>query len=60
MSVEPLHLFRCRDEYMFHYNGSKLTETGRLSPAVAGIVGKRITLADLAAKMLGAPEPLPD
>lgn len=45
---------------MFHYNGSKLTETGRLSPAVAGIVGKRITLADLAAKMLGAPEPLPD
>jgi len=43
VSVEPFHLFRYLDEQSFRFNNRKLTDGERLSVAIMGIVGKRVT-----------------
>jgi transposase-like protein len=52
VSVEPYHLFRYLDEQAFRFNERKLTDRERFSLTVAGIVGKRITFAELTGKAL--------
>jgi len=47
VSVEPFHLFRYLDEQTYRYNNRKLTDGERFSIAVSGIVGKRLTFAEL-------------
>ena len=47
VSVEPFHLFRYLDEQGYRFNNRKLTDAG----AVRGIVGKRLTFAQLIGKM---------
>jgi transposase-like protein len=52
VSVEPFHLFRYLDEQMFRYNNRKgLDDSGRFNLAVAQIVGKRLTFAQLTGKV---------
>ena len=47
ISVEPFHLFRYLDEQAFRFNHRVLNDAGRFALAVAGIVGKRLTYAQL-------------
>lgn len=47
VSVEPFHLFRYLDEQTFRYNSRKVTDGARFLAAVAGIIGKRLTYAEL-------------
>ena len=49
VSVEPFHLFRYLDEQAFRFNNRKLTDAARFVLAIAGIVGKRLTYAELIA-----------
>ncbi|MQA01058.1 MAG: IS1595 family transposase [Dehalococcoidia bacterium] len=47
VSVEPFHLFRYLDEQAFRYNSRKITDGERFKAALRGIMGKRLTYADL-------------
>ena len=50
VSVEPFHLFRYIDEQAFRYNNRKLTDAQRFDIATRGVVGKRLTFAELTGK----------
>jgi hypothetical protein len=50
VSVEPFHLFRYLDEQCFRFNNRKVTDGERFSIAVSGVVGKRLTFAELIGK----------
>src|SRR5271157_692863 len=50
VSVEPFHLFRYLDEQSFRYNNRKNDDAGRFDFAVRGIVGKRLTFAEVTGK----------
>jgi transposase-like protein len=52
VSIEPFHLFRYLDEQTFRYNHRKLNDGERFSLAVTGILGKRLTYADLTGKSM--------
>jgi predicted GIY-YIG superfamily endonuclease/transposase-like protein len=47
VSIEPFHLFRYLDEQSFRFNNRKLTDAQRFDIATRGMVGKRLTLAEL-------------
>ena len=47
VSVEPFHLFRYLDEQAFRFNNRTLTDAERFALAITGIVGKRLTYAEL-------------
>lgn len=49
VSVEPFHLFRYLDEEVFRFNSRHLTDGQRFHAAMKGIVGKRLTYAQLTA-----------
>lgn len=49
ISVEPFHLFRYLDEQAFRFNTRILNDAQRFALALAGIVGKRLTYAQLIA-----------
>ena len=50
MSVEPFHLFRYLDEQVYRFNNRRMTDAERFDLAVKGIVGKRLTFAELTGK----------
>lgn len=58
VSVEPFHLFRYLDEQAFRFNERKdeAGDQGRFLKVMAGIIGKRLTFANLTGKdaMAGA------
>jgi hypothetical protein len=54
VSIEPFHLFRYIDEQAFRYNNRKFTDAQRFDMAARGMVGKRLTLAELTGKMVPA------
>ena len=47
VSVEPFHLFRYLDEQAFRFNERATDDAGRFDSAIDGIVGRRLTYADL-------------
>lgn len=48
INVEPFHLFRYVDEQAFRFNNRKdMDDADRFSLAISGIVGRRLTYADL-------------
>jgi transposase-like protein len=47
VSVEPFHLFRYLDEQSFRFNSRKMTDGMRFLRAAVGIIGKRLTYAEL-------------
>ena len=47
VSVEPFHLFRYLDEQAFRFNERKDNDQGRFLKAIAGVIGKRLTYANL-------------
>jgi len=47
VAIEPFHLFRYVDEQAFRFNTRKLTDAQRFSEVVRGIVGRRLTYAEL-------------
>jgi transposase-like protein len=49
ISVEPFHLFRYLDEQAFRFNNREGSDSTRFSLAITGIVGKRLTYAELIA-----------
>jgi len=49
VSVEPFHLFRYLDEQSFRFNHRIATDAERFALAIAGILGKRLTYAELIA-----------
>jgi transposase-like protein len=51
VSIEPFHLFRYLDEQMYRFNNRKMTDAERFNVAVKGIVGKRLTFAELTGKL---------
>jgi len=51
VSIEPFHLFRYLDEQSFRFNNRKLTDAQRFDIATRGMVGKRLTLAELTGKV---------
>ena len=55
VSVEPFHLFRYLDEQVFRFNTRELTDAKRFHAAMKGIIGKRLTYAQLTAS--GAQSP---
>jgi len=55
VSIEPFHLFRYLDEQSFRFNNRKLTDAQRFDIATRGMVGKRLTLAELTGKVGGEP-----
>jgi transposase-like protein len=50
VSIEPFHLFRYLDEQMYRYNNRKLTDAQRFDIATRGMIGKRLTYADVTGK----------
>jgi transposase-like protein len=54
ISVEPFHLFRYLDEQAFRFNNRVLSDAGRFALVIAGIVGKRLTYAELIAADAGS------
>jgi hypothetical protein len=55
VAVEPFHLDRYVDEQVFRYNnratkGNKLTDSDRFDAVMHGIIGKRLTFAELTGK----------
>ncbi|MFP5209102.1 MAG: IS1595 family transposase [Acidobacteriota bacterium] len=50
VSIEPFHLFRYLDEQSFRFNNRKLTDAERFDLATRGMVGKRLTYADVTGK----------
>jgi hypothetical protein len=57
VSVEPFHLFRYVDEQSFRYNNRKMEDSDRFAMSVEGIVGKRVTYAELTGKTESLIEP---
>jgi transposase-like protein len=53
ISVEPFHLFRYLDEQAFRFNNRRLNDAQRFVLAIAGIIGKRLTYAELIAADAG-------
>lgn len=56
VAVEPFHLGRYVDEQVFRYNNratktNQLTDADRFDFAMTGIIGKRLTLAELTGKL---------
>jgi transposase-like protein len=51
VSIEPFHLFRYLDEQSFRYNNRKLTDAQRFDIAARGMVGKRLTYAEVTGKV---------
>jgi transposase-like protein len=51
VSIEPFHLFRYLDEQSFRYNNRKLTDAERFDIAARGMVGKRLTYAEVTGKV---------
>jgi transposase-like protein len=51
VSIEPFHLFRYLDEQSFRYNNRKLTDAQRFDIATRGMVGKRLTYAEVTGKV---------
>lgn len=49
VSVEPFHLFRYLDEQVFRFNSRELKDAERFHAAMKGIIGKRLTYAQLTA-----------
>jgi hypothetical protein len=49
VSVEPFHLFRYLDEQAFRFNKRNGTDQTRFDNTIKGIVGRRLTYADLTA-----------
>lgn len=49
VSVEPFHLFRYLDEQVFRFNSRELEDASRFHAAMKGIIGKRLTYAQLTA-----------
>jgi transposase-like protein len=54
VSVEPFHLFRYLDEQAFRFNNRVMNDAGRFALLLAGIVGKRLTYAELIASAADA------
>jgi len=56
VNVEPFHLFRYLDEQAFRFNERKDEDgdKGRFLKAIAGIIGKRLTWAELTGKNVQA------
>src|SRR5208282_4485392 len=50
VSVEPFHLFRYIDEQAYRFNNRKLTDAQRFDIATRGMVGKRLTYAEVTGK----------
>jgi transposase-like protein len=50
VSIEPFHLFRYLDEQSFRFNNRKLTDAQRFDIATRGMVGKRLTYAEVTGK----------
>ena len=50
VSVEPFHLFRYLDEQSFRFNEREDTDQGRFVKVISGIIGKRLTYAELIGK----------
>jgi transposase-like protein len=61
VSVEPFHLFRYLDEQVFRYNHRRdalknpIPDNARFDLALSGILGKRLTYAELTAKVAETP-----
>jgi len=53
ISVEPFHLFRYLDEQAFRFNHRVGNDAQRFALAIAGIIGKRLTYAELIAADAG-------
>jgi len=53
ISVELFHLFRCLDEQAFRFNHRILNDAQRFALLITGIVGKRLTYAELIAADAG-------
>jgi transposase-like protein len=51
VSVEPFHLFRYLDEQSYRFNNRRMTDAERFDMAVRGIVGKRLTFAEVTGKV---------
>ena len=49
IAVEPFHLFRYLDEQAFRFNNRVMNDSERFALAIMGIVGRRLTYADLVA-----------
>jgi hypothetical protein len=49
VSVEPFHLFRYLDEQAFRFNNRVMNDAQRFALLITGIVGKRLTYAELIA-----------
>jgi transposase-like protein len=50
VSVEPFHLFRYLDEQVYRFNHRRMTDAQRFDFAIRGIVGKRLTFAEVTGK----------
>lgn len=64
VSVEPFHLFRYLDEQTFRYNNRAtkdrpMNDADRFELAMSGIVGKRVTFAEVTGKV-GSTDSLPN
>jgi transposase-like protein len=53
VSIEPFHLFRYLDEQSFRFNNRKIADAMRFNLAAMGMVGRRLTYAELTGKVLG-------
>src|ERR1017187_1371033 len=53
VSIERFHLFRYLDEQSFRFNNRKLTDAQRFDIAMRGMVGKRLTYAEVTGKVVG-------
>lgn len=58
VAVEPFHLFRYLDEQAFRFNERWASDSERFQMVVDGIVGRRLTYADLIGAADKAPERL--
>ena len=54
ISVEPFHLFRYIDEQAFRYHNRTATDAERFVGVMKQVAGRRLTLAELTGKELGA------
>jgi transposase-like protein len=52
VAAEPFHLDRYVTEQVFRYNNRKMTDADRFDLAVKGMVGKRLTYAEVTGKVL--------
>jgi transposase-like protein len=56
VNVEPFHLFRYLDEQAFRFNERGGTDASRFDGAIDGIVGRRLTYADVTGEAPKAPD----